>query len=115
MVKVNATRPSVTLESGEEIVADFIVGADSVHGIARSVVSGGSPDTSGDRYLTISCTLPCDEFSADPDLKSLLNESSVCHLDLYRSLETADYIFYLLVVYMGGGGYANAGADECQF
>lgn len=34
---------------------------------------------------------------------------------LYRSLETADYIFCLLVVYMGGGGYADAGADECQF
>lgn len=78
MVDISSSRSTITLENGEEVMSDFIVGADGVGGIARSVVSGRSPDTSGNRFLTIACTLPCDDFSKDPDLATVLNETSVC-------------------------------------
>lgn len=86
---MDSTGLSVTMVTGgeeEEIVADLIVGADGVNGITSSAV-GGDVDVddddeggrrNGNRFLTISCTLPCGEFAADPELETLLNDSTVC-------------------------------------
>lgn len=85
VVKVDSDRPSITVVTGnrqkEEIVADLIVGADGVGGITRSAVSGeddSGDENDGKRFLTVSCTLPCEEFAADPELETLLNDSTVC-------------------------------------
>src|SRR5690242_10079401 len=77
VVDIDSSKPSVTLQNGDVVVSDFIVGADGINGIARSVVSGRSLNTDGPRFLTAACTLPCDDFDRDPDLASLLNETIV--------------------------------------
>ena len=77
MIEIDSPTSTITLQSGEKVVSDFIVGADGINGVARSVVTGNNPDTSGGRYLTVACTIPCDEFHKDQDLASVLNESTV--------------------------------------
>lgn len=39
-VNIKPDAPSVTLESGEEIVADVIIGADGCHSLSRQVMFG---------------------------------------------------------------------------
>lgn len=76
VINIDSLNSTITLHNGEKVVSDFIVGADGINGIARSVVTGKNPDTSGKRYLTVSCTLPCDEFHRDQELATLLNETT---------------------------------------
>jgi salicylate hydroxylase len=95
VVKVDSTRASITLENGEEIVADLIVGADGVDGITRSAISGESCDENGNRFLTISCTFPCDEFAGDPELKTLLNDETVCGFFFWFRCESPIYSLFL--------------------
>jgi salicylate hydroxylase len=74
---VDSSNCTITLQNGEYVASDFIVGADGIKGITRSVITGRNPDASGERYLTVVCTLSCDEFYKDQDLMSLLDETTV--------------------------------------
>jgi len=75
VVSIDSAKSTITLHNGDEVVSDFIVGADSVNGIARSVVSGQAPDLDGSRFLTVTCTLPCDELLRNQDLATFVNNT----------------------------------------
>ncbi|KAF9451601.1 FAD/NAD(P)-binding domain-containing protein [Macrolepiota fuliginosa MF-IS2] len=75
VVSIDTAKSTITLHNGDEVVSDFIVGADGVNGIARSVVSGQTPDLGGNRFLTVTCTLPCDELLQDKDLATLVDDA----------------------------------------
>jgi salicylate hydroxylase len=73
VVSVDPAAPSLTLESGEVVHADVIIGADGVKSILREVVVGGpdKPTPTGDAaYRAI---IPTSEMIKDPDLKPLVD------------------------------------------
>jgi salicylate hydroxylase len=65
--------PTLTLESGELVKADLVIGADGVKSLTREYVVGGpdKPTPTGDAaYRAI---IPADLLLNDPDLRSLVN------------------------------------------
>ncbi|KAH7912418.1 FAD/NAD(P)-binding domain-containing protein [Hygrophoropsis aurantiaca] len=71
VVSVDPSRPSLTLESGEVVYTDLIVGADGVKSLTREYVVGGpdQPEATGDSaYRAI---IPTDLLLKDPDLRPL--------------------------------------------
>ncbi|KAL0958731.1 hypothetical protein HGRIS_014061 [Hohenbuehelia grisea] len=69
---VNASRPSVTLETGETHLADVIIGADGHNSVVRSAVV--DPETiieRLDRHLALIAVVPVEDMRDDEDLRSL--------------------------------------------
>ncbi|ESK94846.1 hypothetical protein Moror_14119 [Moniliophthora roreri MCA 2997] len=73
---IDSSAPSVTLKSGEILSGDLVVGADGIHSIVRRVLgSPQEPEPTHDstyRYL-----IPADEMLADPELRPLIETSSL--------------------------------------
>ncbi len=71
-------RAAVTLENGERLMADVVVGADGLRGNARTFVLGyvKEPDGSGD--LAYRITIPREKLENDPDpfVRSVVNDST---------------------------------------
>jgi salicylate hydroxylase len=73
VVSLEPSGPSLTLESGEVIAADVIIGADGIKSTVRETVVGGpdKPVPTGDAaYRAI---VPTSEMLNDPDLKELVD------------------------------------------
>jgi salicylate hydroxylase len=73
VMAVDPLRPSVTLESGETIIADLVIGADGVKSFVREFIVGrpDKPVPSGDAaYRAI---IPTWKMLEDPDLKELVD------------------------------------------
>jgi salicylate hydroxylase len=73
VIAVDPLCPSVTLESGEVIGADLVIGADGIKSTVREVVIGrpDKPVPTGDAaYRAI---IPASEMLKDPDLKDLVD------------------------------------------
>lgn len=73
MISVDATYPSVTLQTGEVIYADLVIGADGVKSIVREAVLGGpsKPVPTGDAAYR--AVIPTNSMLSDPDLKVLVD------------------------------------------
>jgi salicylate hydroxylase len=73
VISVDATPPSVTLQTGEVIFADLVIGADGVKSIVREAVVGGpsKPVYTGDAAYR--AVIPTDSMLSDPDLKVLVD------------------------------------------
>jgi salicylate hydroxylase len=73
VVSVDPTHPSVTLQTGEVIYADLIIGADGVKSTVREAVTGGpsKPTYTGDAAYR--AVIPTDSMLSDPDLKVLVD------------------------------------------
>ncbi|KAG2015097.1 salicylate hydroxylase, variant 2 [Coprinopsis cinerea AmutBmut pab1-1] len=74
---INPSIPSVTLESGETIAADLVIGADGLHSITRDIVVGkkDNPTATGDAAYR--AVVPAAALLADPDLEDLVKEAGV--------------------------------------
>lgn len=71
---MDPTLPEMTLQSGETVRADLIIGADGVKSTIREVVVGGpdKPNSTGDAaYRAVIST---EHMVNDPDLKPLVDE-----------------------------------------
>ncbi|TFK47446.1 FAD/NAD(P)-binding domain-containing protein [Heliocybe sulcata] len=78
VVGVDPSTPSLTLETGEVVKADLIVGADGLKSFVREVVIGGpdKPQATGDAvYRAI---VPTSEMMKDPSLQSLVETPEMC-------------------------------------
>ncbi|KAF7342747.1 FAD/NAD-binding domain-containing protein [Mycena sanguinolenta] len=78
VVSVDPRTPLVTLENGETLHADLIIGADGIKSIVQEVVVGGpkkAPIHTGDSAYR--STISTAEMMADPDLKSLVDSSEM--------------------------------------
>ncbi|KAG2064822.1 FAD/NAD(P)-binding domain-containing protein [Suillus decipiens] len=73
VVSVDPSKPSVTLESGEVISADLIVGADGIKSITREYVVGGpdKPRATGDSAYRV--VIPAEKLIHDDELRPLLD------------------------------------------
>lgn len=72
VVSVDALTPSVTLEDGETVSGDLIIGADGLHSVVHGFVQGGPahPIATGDcAYRAI---IAIEDMMKDPDLRSLV-------------------------------------------
>ncbi|KAL0956818.1 hypothetical protein HGRIS_002929 [Hohenbuehelia grisea] len=78
VVDVDPAAPSLTLESGEVIHADLIIGADGVKSTVRQVVVGGpdKPVSTGDAAYR--ATISTKEMLEDPDLRPLVETPEMC-------------------------------------
>ena len=75
--KVDPSLPTVTLESGETLKADLIIGADGLNSRLRDIVVGhpDKPTPTGDgAYRAL---IPTGLMKKDPDLRQLVDEGSV--------------------------------------
>lgn len=73
VVSVDPTHPSVTLQTGEVVYADLIIGADGVKSTVREAVTGGpsKPTYTGDAAYR--AVIPTDRMLPDPDLRALVD------------------------------------------
>lgn len=80
VVSVDSSGPSVTLESGETLFADVVVGADGYDSLLRQVVtnSDDEPPDAQDRHVIVTFLVPVARMKEDEDLKKLLNMREVC-------------------------------------
>ncbi|KAF8994810.1 hypothetical protein BDQ17DRAFT_1251326 [Cyathus striatus] len=74
VTSVDPSLPSVTLQSGETIHADLIIGADGVRSHLRSIIVGAPdrPKPTGDAAYR--ALIPTDEMIKDPELKILIDQ-----------------------------------------
>lgn len=72
-------RPSVTLQTGEVISGDLVIGADGIHSIVRNCVTGQTeiPLSIPTGEVAYRVVLPTDTFSDDPQLKALIDEPKI--------------------------------------
>jgi len=80
VVGVNPGLPSITLESGETIKSDLVVGADGIHSRVRELVfkysPGDGPMPTGD--ATYRALVPISQLKDDKELLELVNDGMTC-------------------------------------
>lgn len=67
-VNIKPDAPSVTLESGEEIVADVIIGADGCHSLSRQVMFGDQDYIKRKNIVMYNTVVPVEKMAEDPEL-----------------------------------------------
>jgi len=72
VVAMDPSIPTLTLESGEVVKADLVIGADGVKSLTREYIVGGpdKPTPSGDAAYR--ATIPTELLLKDPDLRPLV-------------------------------------------
>ncbi|KAF8958781.1 hypothetical protein BDZ97DRAFT_1906399 [Flammula alnicola] len=75
VVDADSEQVSVTLDSGETLFGDVIVGADGYDSLLRQVVtdSDDEPPDVNDRHVIVTFTIPVHLMEEDEELRSLLN------------------------------------------
>ncbi|KAH9924441.1 uncharacterized protein B0H18DRAFT_1012193 [Fomitopsis serialis] len=74
-VDLSGERPSVTLESGEQVTADVIVGADGTHSVSRSLMLEPEEDeTRSTGMVLYNAVVPMDKIKLEADLAGFLPE-----------------------------------------
>ncbi|KAE9404011.1 FAD/NAD-binding domain-containing protein, partial [Gymnopus androsaceus JB14] len=111
-------RPSVTLQTGEVISGDLVIGADGIHSIVRSCVTGQTeiPLSIPTGEVAYRIVLPTDTFSDDPQLKALIDEPKITcwigpgkHVVGYCMRERKEYNMVLI---KGGDGHAYSWTEK---
>jgi salicylate hydroxylase len=74
---VNTSVPTITLESGEVIQADLVIGADGIHSKVRQSISSQPSKATpiGDAVYRI--IVPAERMEADPALQNLLQKGQM--------------------------------------
>ncbi|CCM04373.1 uncharacterized protein FIBRA_06547 [Fibroporia radiculosa] len=78
-----SNRPSVTLDTGEEIFADVLVGADGSHSISRATMIGGADEMTRKNLALFNAEIPREKLAADPDVAQFLTENQYGQLILW--------------------------------
>lgn len=76
-VNIKPEAPSVTLESGEEIVADVIIGADGCHSLSRQVMFGEQDYMKRKNIVMYNTVVPVEKMAAVPELVPYLERDKV--------------------------------------
>ncbi|KAF5381767.1 hypothetical protein D9615_005435 [Tricholomella constricta] len=97
VVYVDPDTLSVTLEGGEIVPADMVVGADGFNSLVRSTVIGKKVPETRERDVTLNFTIPIDLMREEEDLTSLT--------------ENTDWAIWLGDSYMLHGSIVNSGRD----
>jgi len=68
---------SISLEGGETLSADVVVGADGYDSLVRGVVTGKKDEGKGEKHLIVTYTIPASLLEADDDLRHLRSPTVV--------------------------------------
>ncbi|KAF5319537.1 hypothetical protein D9619_008331 [Psilocybe cf. subviscida] len=71
------SKPSVLLDSGEQITADVIIGADGLKSVVRGCIVHGPDRAVPTGYMTYRATIPAEKMKSDKDLSSLFSKPEI--------------------------------------
>lgn len=77
VVDVNSDTVAVTLDSGERVYSDVIIGADGCNSLVRTTVAGEQVPETRERDVSLNFTIPTAVMRAHEDLRSLTTHSDV--------------------------------------
>jgi salicylate hydroxylase len=77
VINVNSDIVAVTLDGGENIFSDVIIGADGSHSLVRTIVAGERISETRERDISLNFTIPTEVMKAHDDLRSLTTNSDV--------------------------------------
>ncbi|KAG5645681.1 hypothetical protein DXG03_005519 [Asterophora parasitica] len=97
VIRVDSESLSVTLEGGERITADIVIGADGFNSLVRSTVIGKKVLETRERDVSLNFTIPISLMREEEDLRSLT--------------ETSDWAIWLGDGYVLHGSIVNSGRD----
>jgi salicylate hydroxylase len=80
VVDVNSDTVAITLDSGERIFSDVIIGADGCNSLVRTTVAGEEVPETRERDVSLNFTIPTEVMRAHDDLRSLTTNSDVRRL-----------------------------------
>lgn len=75
---VDCDTVSVTLEGGERLYADLVVGADGHNSLVRNAVVGQQVTGVRDGQMSLTTSIPTAEMRDDEDLRPLTEDTDVC-------------------------------------
>lgn len=84
VINVDSEVVAVTLDSGEQIFSDVIIGADGFNSLVRTTVAGELIPETRERDISLNFTIPVEVMKEQPDLSSLTTNSDVRHLGSTR-------------------------------
>jgi len=76
VVEVDSDAVAVTLENGERIVSDVVIGADGFNSLVRTTVIGKKVPETREREVSLTFTIPTDVMREHEDLRSLVENSN---------------------------------------
>ena len=88
---MDTSKPALTLETGEVVHADLVVGADGIKSTLRQYIVGGPdrPKPTGDAAYR--AVIPAEKLLQDPDLRPLVEKAEMvgwmgprCHIMSYN-------------------------------
>lgn len=74
VVSVDTSKPTLTLESGEVVHADLVIGADGVKSTLRQYVVGGPDRARSTGDAAYRAIVPTEKLLQDPDLRPLVEK-----------------------------------------
>ncbi|GLB41019.1 putative FAD binding domain containing protein [Lyophyllum shimeji] len=98
VIHVDSETVSVTLESGEKIASDMVIGADGFNSLVRTSVIGKKVPETRERDVSLNFTISTDLMREDEDLRSLADNSD-------------QWAVWLGDGYMLHGSIVNSGRD----
>lgn len=78
VARVDSLSVSVTLEAGETLFSDVVVGADGSGSSVRSEVLGERISETPDRQLTLTMSIPIADMRKDDELRPFTESTEVC-------------------------------------
>jgi flavin-dependent dehydrogenase len=96
---------SVSLEGGETLSADVVVGADGYDSLVRGVVTGKKDEGMGENHLIITYTIPASLLEADDELRHLRSSTVVSGI----------WLMMLVVIDVGSGFSGHYGWAKGTF
>ncbi len=70
-------QPSITLSTGEVLIADLVVGADGPTSLVRDVVLGREDDAEPQGMTIFAGVIPASEMSKDPEMGKWMKSNEV--------------------------------------
>lgn len=77
VTSIDPSTPSVTLDSGEKVTADVIIGADGIRSVVRDIVVGHPQKVKYTGDSAYRFIIPAEDMLTDPDLGSLVDKLCV--------------------------------------
>ena len=96
MIGADSETVSISLEGGETLSADVVVGADGYDSLVRGVVTGKKDEAKEEKHLIATCTIPASLLEADDELRHLRSSTVVSGIWLT-----------MLVVFDVGSGFSG--------
>ena len=77
VIDVNSDTVAVTLDSGERVYSDVIIGADGCNSLVRTTVAGEQVPETREKDVSLNFTIPTEVMKAHDDLRPLTTNSDV--------------------------------------